>query len=113
MDATAPTPSEAGTAEEVRDFTVEVSDAELEDLRDRIKATRWPDGEVDPSQGVRLETIQALATRNAHKTGEVRAMLGAGWFAEQVRTSEGPFIVSLARECPCTRSSPISWCCRA
>src|SRR5262249_49844563 len=61
MEATAPTPSEAGAAEDVREFTFEVSDAELEDLRDRIKATRWPDGEVDPSQGVQLETIQALA----------------------------------------------------
>jgi pimeloyl-ACP methyl ester carboxylesterase len=46
---------------EIREFTVEVSDNELTDLRDRINATRWPDRETDPSQGVRLETIQALA----------------------------------------------------
>ena len=31
------------------------------DLRRRVSATRWPDRETDPSQGVRLETIQALA----------------------------------------------------
>ena len=61
MEAATPTPSEAGAAEEIREFTVEVSDAELEDLRDRIKATKWPDREVDDSQGVQLETIQALA----------------------------------------------------
>jgi Epoxide hydrolase N terminus len=30
-------------------------------LRSRISATKWPDREIDPSQGVRLETIQALA----------------------------------------------------
>jgi pimeloyl-ACP methyl ester carboxylesterase len=49
------------TAEKIREFTFDVSDEELEDLRGRIRATRWPDREVDPSQGVRLETIQALA----------------------------------------------------
>jgi pimeloyl-ACP methyl ester carboxylesterase len=31
------------------------------DLRRRVSATRWPDRETDPSQGVRLETIRALA----------------------------------------------------
>jgi pimeloyl-ACP methyl ester carboxylesterase len=46
---------------EIRPFTFEVSDEELADLRNRIKATRWPNREVDPSQGVQLETIQALA----------------------------------------------------
>ena len=35
--------------------------AELDDLRQRITNTRLPDRETDPSQGVRLETIQALA----------------------------------------------------
>jgi hypothetical protein len=47
---------------QIRAFEFEVSDDELTDLRRRINATRWPDREVDPSQGVRLETIQALAT---------------------------------------------------
>jgi pimeloyl-ACP methyl ester carboxylesterase len=46
---------------EIRPFTFEVSDEELTDLRSRIKATRWPDRELDSSQGVQLETIQALA----------------------------------------------------
>jgi pimeloyl-ACP methyl ester carboxylesterase len=46
----------------VRPFTIETSDDELEDLRSRIKATRWPDRETDQSQGVQLETIQALAS---------------------------------------------------
>ena len=42
---------------EIRPSRVEVSDEELTDLRNRIEATRWPDREVDPSQGVQLETI--------------------------------------------------------
>ncbi len=56
MEATAST-----TAEDVPEFAIDVSDEELEDLRSRIQATKWPDREVDPSQGVQLETIQALA----------------------------------------------------
>jgi pimeloyl-ACP methyl ester carboxylesterase len=47
----------------IRPFHVDVSDAELDDLRRRIKATRWPEQETvkDESQGVRLATIQELA----------------------------------------------------
>jgi pimeloyl-ACP methyl ester carboxylesterase len=47
----------------VRPFHVGFSDAELEDLRRRIKATRWPERETvtDDSQGVRLALMQALA----------------------------------------------------
>jgi pimeloyl-ACP methyl ester carboxylesterase len=48
--------------EAIRSFNVEVSDEELAELRRRVSATRWPDRETDPSQGVRLETIQALAS---------------------------------------------------
>ena len=47
----------------IRPFTFEVPEADLEDLRARIAATRWPEKETvdDPSQGVQLATIQALA----------------------------------------------------
>jgi pimeloyl-ACP methyl ester carboxylesterase len=51
----------ASTSTEIRPFTFDVSDEELDELRSRINATKWPDREVDPSQGVQLETIQALA----------------------------------------------------
>jgi pimeloyl-ACP methyl ester carboxylesterase len=51
----------ASTTTEIRPFTFDVSDEELDDLRSRVEATKWPDREVDPSQGVQLETIQALA----------------------------------------------------
>jgi pimeloyl-ACP methyl ester carboxylesterase len=49
------------TADEIRLFHVDVPDEQLDDLRRRIEATRWPDREVDASQGVQLETIRALA----------------------------------------------------
>ena len=51
----------SATATDVREFTIDVPDEQLEDLRARIEATRWPDRETDPSQGVRLDTIRALA----------------------------------------------------
>ena len=58
-----PTETSAG-ATAVRPFTVPVTpDAELEALRARVAATRWPDRELvtDHSQGVQLATITELA----------------------------------------------------
>jgi pimeloyl-ACP methyl ester carboxylesterase len=48
---------------EIRPFHVAVPEAQLVDLRKRIKATRWPDKETvaDYSQGVKLATAQSLA----------------------------------------------------
>jgi pimeloyl-ACP methyl ester carboxylesterase len=47
----------------LRPFTVEFPEADLEDLRARIKATRWPERETveDDSQGVPLALMQDLA----------------------------------------------------
>jgi pimeloyl-ACP methyl ester carboxylesterase len=47
----------------IRPFTIEIPEAELEALRARIAATRWPEKEpvADQSQGVQLATMQALA----------------------------------------------------
>jgi pimeloyl-ACP methyl ester carboxylesterase len=46
----------------VRPFKVQVSQAALDDLRQRINATRWPDRETvdDRSQGVQLAKLQEL-----------------------------------------------------
>ena len=58
-----PEASQATGQEAIRRFEVPLaSQAALDDLRRRILATRWPDRETDPSQGVNLDTIQALAT---------------------------------------------------
>ncbi len=56
-----PATEAAAGPEAIRPFRIEVSDEELTDLRRRVKATRWPDRETDPTQGVQLATIQALA----------------------------------------------------
>ena len=61
MSATTEKPS---GATEIRPFQVEVPEADLEDLRQRIAATRLPSRELvdDRSQGVQLATIEALAS---------------------------------------------------
>ena len=47
----------------IRPFQINVPEAELTELRRRIKATRWPERETvtDASQGVQLATMQKLA----------------------------------------------------
>ena len=54
-------PREATTAA-IRPFRANVPDEALVELRRRIAATRWPDGETvtDRSQGVPLAKLQAL-----------------------------------------------------
>jgi pimeloyl-ACP methyl ester carboxylesterase len=51
------------TATEIRPFHVETPEEQLEDLRRRIVATRWPNKELVPdrSQGVQLAALQELA----------------------------------------------------
>lgn len=55
--------SNGETAIEIRPFQLEVPQADLDDLRRRIAAARWPTKELvaDRSQGVQLATIQELA----------------------------------------------------
>ena len=55
--------SPIGEGVEVRPFRIDVPEEDLEDLRRRIAATRWPSKELveDRSQGVQLATIQELA----------------------------------------------------
>ncbi|MEW9310006.1 epoxide hydrolase family protein [Labrys neptuniae] len=51
----------------IQPFRYRATDAELADLKRRIKATKWPEQENDPSQGVALSTIQKLADFWANK----------------------------------------------
>ena len=53
----------AAEADAIRPFRIDVPDSALVDLRERIKATRWPDKETveDDSQGVPLAIMQELA----------------------------------------------------
>jgi pimeloyl-ACP methyl ester carboxylesterase len=54
----------AADGSEIRPFHIDVPQAQLDDLRARIKATRWPDRETvkDSTQGVQLATVQSLAS---------------------------------------------------
>jgi pimeloyl-ACP methyl ester carboxylesterase len=50
-------------ATEIRPFQLEIPEEQLDDLRRRIEATRWPSKELvdDRSQGVQLATMRELA----------------------------------------------------
>src|SRR5262245_39705422 len=76
MAVTTGTP--AGTA--IRPFRFQVSEEEIDDLRARIAATRWPEKEPvdDRSQGVQLAAVQALARywETEYDFGRLEARLG-------------------------------------
>ena len=68
-------------AEEIRPFRFEASEADLNDLHQRILATRWPERETanDDTQGVQLATIQKLADywANGYDWRKVEAKLNS------------------------------------
>src|SRR4051795_8768235 len=55
--------TQVGGQTAVRPFHIDVPEEDLDDLRARILATRWPERETveNQSQGPRLATMQALA----------------------------------------------------
>jgi pimeloyl-ACP methyl ester carboxylesterase len=63
MTTSAQSSTRAADATAIRPFRVSFPDADLADLRRRIKSTKWPERELvtDGSQGVQLATTQALA----------------------------------------------------
>jgi pimeloyl-ACP methyl ester carboxylesterase len=69
------------TASEIRPFHVEVPEEELDELRRRILATRWPERETvdDSSQGVQLAMLRELARYWAedYDFGRLEAKLNA------------------------------------
>jgi pimeloyl-ACP methyl ester carboxylesterase len=73
--------SQAAAGTEIRPFTVEIAQSELDDLRRRIAATRWPEKETvdDRTQGVQLATMQALNRYwgTEYDFGRVEARLNA------------------------------------
>ena len=60
--ATSPSRQDAADLEAIRPFRVEVSQAEIDDLKRRLAVTRWPEKETvsDHSQGVPLATMRKL-----------------------------------------------------
>jgi pimeloyl-ACP methyl ester carboxylesterase len=65
----------------IRPFTIDIPGADLEDLRARIAATRWPSKELvaDRSQGVQLATLHELARywTTEYDFGRLEARLNA------------------------------------
>ncbi len=51
------------TTTDIHSFQIEIPAAQIDDLRQRVAATRWPTRELvaDRSQGVQLATLQELA----------------------------------------------------
>lgn len=74
-------PASSADANAIRPFHINVPEELLDDLRRRIKATKWPEREqvVDSSQGVQLATMQELARYWAtdHDWRKVEARLNA------------------------------------
>src|SRR5688572_33352762 len=60
--AAAPAPVAAADDTSIRPFTAHIPQADLDDLRRRLAATRWPSRELvgDRSQGVQLATLKEL-----------------------------------------------------
>ena len=71
-------PAEDGS---IRSFVVDIPEEDVDDLRRRIAATRWPEKETvaDASQGVQLATMEALARYwgTDYDFGRVEARLNA------------------------------------
>jgi pimeloyl-ACP methyl ester carboxylesterase len=69
------------SATEIRPFRVEVRQEDIDDLRRRVAATRWPSKELVPdrSQGVQLATLQELARywSSDYDLGRIAARLNA------------------------------------
>src|ERR1044072_7124212 len=69
------------TATDIRTFSVDIADEQIDDLRRRIAATRLPSKELvdDRSQGVQLATIQELARywANDYDFGRIEARLNS------------------------------------
>ena len=57
-------------------FRIEIGDAQLEDLRDRLARTRWPEAETvdDWSQGIPLAYVQELAATDKLNVPAVRTV---------------------------------------
>src|SRR3989441_245863 len=81
MDTEVLMSSTIDTAIEIRPFHIEIPEEQIDDLRRRIAAARWPSKELvsDRSQGVQLATLHELAHywENDHDWRKTEAKLNA------------------------------------
>jgi pimeloyl-ACP methyl ester carboxylesterase len=93
-DAGAPAPVSAARVSntaEIRPFKYRAPEAALRDLRQRIKATRWPSRELvsDDTQGVRLGTTQKIAAYWADSYDWRKAEANLNQYPQFVTTIDG------------------------
>ncbi len=65
----------------IEPFRVDIAEAELADLRERLRRTRWPERETDAAQGVPLDELQSLCAYWAD---------GYDWRATEARLNAFP-----------------------
>jgi hypothetical protein len=91
-----PAMSTVETATQIRPFHLEITEDQIDDLRRRIAATRWPSKELvdDRSQGVQLATLKALADywTSEYDFGRVEARLTLPQFTTEIDGVEIHFI---------------------
>src|SRR5690349_12979434 len=91
MTATRPAPAD------LHPFRVAIPDAEIDDLRQRLARTRWPDRETVPdwSHGVRLENARSLVAywQREYDWRSFESALNA--FPQLLTTSDGVDIHAL------------------
>jgi pimeloyl-ACP methyl ester carboxylesterase len=84
-------PGKLSVDESIRPFRINISEADLVDLRQRLAATRWPDKETvnDESQGIRLAEMQEVVRywSNGYNLRSVETKLNA--LPEFVTTIDG------------------------
>ena len=85
MTASSPAPAD------IRPFRVAIPDAELDDLKERLARTRWPDRETvrDWSQGVRVENARSLVSYWEREYDWRRFESGLNAFPQFLTTIDG------------------------
>jgi pimeloyl-ACP methyl ester carboxylesterase len=73
----------------IQPFRYRATDKELADLKHRIKATKWPERENDPTQGVHLDTIQKLAHYWANQHDWRRAEANLNQYPQFITNIDG------------------------
>ena len=78
---------------DIRPFSFDVAEEQLTDLRRRITATKWPEREVDPSQGVQLDVDPGAGALLGHRLRLARlrgALRGAAALRHRDRRGRHP-----------------------
>ena len=87
----AATTEKSAGATAIRPFKVEIPQEEIDELRRRLRATRWPEKETvaDESQGVQLATMQELARYWATTTTSEGSRRGSTRFPHFITEIDG------------------------